>query len=43
MAISNSSVFDDEETGLGTELLDFATGKSFGGFFRALACWTDLD
>ena len=39
MATSNLSVFDDEDTGHGTEILDFATGKNFGGFFRALACW----
>ena len=37
MAISNSSVFDDEGTGYGTEMLDFATEKNFGGLFRALA------
>ena len=36
MAISNSSVFDDEaDTGYGTEMLDFATEKKIGGLFRA--------
>ena len=37
MAISNSSVFDEEDTGYGTEMFDFATEKNFGGLFRALA------
>jgi len=39
MAISYSSVFDDEDTGHGTEMLDFASEKNFGGHFRALAGW----
>ena len=39
MAISNSSVFDEEDTGYGTEMFDFATEKNFGGLFRALAVW----
>ena len=41
MAISKySSVFDERETGLGTEMLDFGTGKSRGGGVKSFKALT---